>query len=179
MGEVEARHLAALGFHVAIDEPYQHYQFAGRADLLAWDDTRHLLHIENRTRFPDIQAVAGSFNAKRSYLPAVLGERIGIRRWHSVTHVMAAVWSGEVLHAIRIRHATFSSLCPDGPYALLEWWSGKPPATGSSSTLVVLDPAAAGRQRPFVGLADALRARPRYRDYAAVAAASTALSARG
>lgn len=178
MGELEARQLAGWAFHVAIDEPYQHYQFAGRADVLAWDDAGHLLHIENRTRFPDMQAVAGSFNGKRSYLPAVLGDRLGIRRWHSVTHVMAALWSAEALHVIRMRHATFGALCPDGPDAFVGWWSGKPPATGISSTLVVLDPAAAGRQRPMLGLADALRVRPRYRDYAAAAAASTARSAR-
>ena len=54
MGEYEASHLRALGFKVGIDEPYQHYQFAGRADLVAWDvDARAFLHIENGTRFPD------------------------------------------------------------------------------------------------------------------------------
>lgn len=172
MGEFEARHLAALSFHVAIDEPYQHYQFAGRADLLAWDDAGHLLHIENRTRFPDLQAVAGSFNAKRSYLPQVLGERIGTRRWGSVTHVMAGLWSAEVLHAIRIRQATFTALCPDGPDAFLGWWSGTPPASGISSTWVLLDPVQTGRRRPFVGLSDSNRVRQRYRDYAEAAAAT-------
>jgi len=60
MGEFEARHFRALGLAVGIDEPYQHYQFAGRADLIAWDlDRRALLHIENRTRFPDFQQVCG------------------------------------------------------------------------------------------------------------------------
>ena len=34
MGELEARALAGPGRTLAIDEPYQHYQFAGRADLL-------------------------------------------------------------------------------------------------------------------------------------------------
>ena len=48
MGEFEARSLARPGVRVSIDEPYQHYQFAGRADVLAWDD-ENLLHIENRT----------------------------------------------------------------------------------------------------------------------------------
>lgn len=64
MGEAEARHLAALGRAVAVDEPYQHFQFAGRADVLAWDlEGPHLIHIENRTRFPEVQAVAASYNA--------------------------------------------------------------------------------------------------------------------
>ncbi len=35
LGELEAAHLRELGFGVAIDEPYQHYQFAGRADVVA------------------------------------------------------------------------------------------------------------------------------------------------
>ncbi len=48
MGELEARRLRQLGFEVAMDEPYQHFQFAGRADVVAWDRAkRALLHIEN------------------------------------------------------------------------------------------------------------------------------------
>lgn len=55
MGEVEASHLRAIGFRVGIDEPFQHYQFAGRADVVAWSvECEALLHVENRTRFPDI-----------------------------------------------------------------------------------------------------------------------------
>ncbi|HEX5828719.1 MAG TPA: hypothetical protein VFY23_14425 [Candidatus Limnocylindrales bacterium] len=54
MGELEARALQRPGRTIAIGEPYQHYQFAGRADLLAWD-AEDLLHIENRTRFPNLQ----------------------------------------------------------------------------------------------------------------------------
>lgn len=51
MGELLAARMVGHGFPVAIDEPYQHYQFAGRADVLAWDlDARALLHVENRTR---------------------------------------------------------------------------------------------------------------------------------
>ena len=34
MGEIEAGWLRALGYEVAIDHPYQHYQFAGRVHLL-------------------------------------------------------------------------------------------------------------------------------------------------
>jgi hypothetical protein len=91
MGELGADRLAGHGFGIAIDEPYQHYQFAGRADLLAWDlASRSLLHVENRTRFPNLQDAIGSYNAKRQYLPAVMAERFGVRGgFATVTHVMA------------------------------------------------------------------------------------------
>jgi transcriptional regulator with XRE-family HTH domain len=113
MGEFEARGLRVLGYGIGLDEPYQHYQFAGRADLVAWDvKDRALLHIENRTRFPDFQEMAGSFNAKRAYLGRALAARLGFGRWESETHVLAALWSSEVLHAIRLRPDSFRSLCP-------------------------------------------------------------------
>jgi hypothetical protein len=68
MAEFEASQLRAMRYPVGLDEPYQHYQFAGRADLIAWDiEARALLHIENRTRFPDFQEMAGSFNARRAW----------------------------------------------------------------------------------------------------------------
>ena len=113
MGEFEARALAGSGVRVSIDEPYQHYQFAGRADVLAWDD-ENLLHIENRTRFPNLQEAAGSYNAKRQYLAPSIAQRLnlGPRGWRSVTHVMACLWSSEVIHALRLRRATFEALCP-------------------------------------------------------------------
>jgi hypothetical protein len=58
MGEAQTAHLRKLGFEVGLDEPSQHYQFAGRADVIAWSVERAaLLHIENRTRFPDIHEV--------------------------------------------------------------------------------------------------------------------------
>jgi hypothetical protein len=118
MGEVEARRLRELGRPVGVDEPYQHYQFAGRADVVSWDlDARALLHIENRTRFPDFGEMAGAFNAKRAYLGAALAERVGISRWASETHIIAALWSSEVLHAIRLRPESFRALCPDGSAA--------------------------------------------------------------
>jgi transcriptional regulator with XRE-family HTH domain len=79
MGEVEARHLGAFGHMIRLDEPYQHFQFAGRADLVAINpDARALLHLENRTRFPDIQAYAGSWNQKRIYLAPELAKRFGV-----------------------------------------------------------------------------------------------------
>lgn len=170
MGELEAAHLRRLSFPVGIDEPYQHYQFAGRADAVAWDlDRAALLHIENRTRFPDVQETAGSFNAKRAYLGASLADRLGIRRWSSETHVIAALWSAEVLHVLRLREQSFRAICPDPADAFADWWLGTPPVTGAVSAFVVLDPLAAGRQRPFIGLDAAILARPRHRGYADVA----------
>jgi hypothetical protein len=167
MGEVEARHLRELGRPVGVDEPYQHYQFAGRADVVSWDtDARALLHIENRTRFPDFGEMAGAFNAKRAYLGAALADRVGISRWTSETHVIAALWSSEVLHAIRLRPESFRALCPDGSATFAAWWIGQPLPRGMTSTLVVFDPLASSRQRKFVGLDEALTVRPRHRGYA-------------
>jgi transcriptional regulator with XRE-family HTH domain len=180
MGEFEAAHLRPLKFHVGIDEPYQHYQFAGRADVVAWDAaSRALLHIENRTRFPDFQEMAGAYNAKRAYLADALADRTGVTRWASQTHVIAALWSSEVLHALRLRTESFRALCPDGPEALAAWWSGNPPAQGTTSTLIVLDPMASGRQRTFISLDDARTARPRYVGYAEAARRIGALEADG
>lgn len=167
MGELEAAQLRRLGFPVGIDEPYQHYQFAGRADVIAWDPvSRALLHIENRTRFPDFQEMAGAYNAKRAYLADAIAERTGIARWASQTHVIAALWSSEVLHALRLRTESFRSLCPDQSDTFAHWWAGQPPRTGIRSTLIVLDPLATGRERRWIGLDDALSARARYRGYA-------------
>ena len=176
MGDAEARHLRSLGFDVGLDMPYQHYQFAGRADLLAWDrERRSLLHVENRTRFPNLQEAFGSYNAKRAYLATDVAERIGLGGgWRSETHVIAALWSSEVLHSLRLRTASFEAVCPDPPNAFAAWWSGEPPAQSRASCLVVLDPDPGGpaaRRRRFIGLAEAMRAAPRYRDYAAAAQA--------
>lgn len=174
MGELEAGHLRRFGFPLGLDEPYQHFQFAGRADLAAWDlETRALLHIENRTRFPDFQDMAGSYNAKRSYLAETLGNRLGIRRWASQTHVITALWSAEVLHALRRHPESFRTLCPDAPEAFRSWWSGVAQHHRNTSTLVLLDPMASARQRPFIDLEEALdhATRPRYRGYAEAAAA--------
>ena len=139
--------------------------------MLAWDEQeRALLHLENRTRFPNLQEVAGSFNAKRAYLPAAIAQCLGIPRFHTVTHVVVAVWSAEVLHAIRLRDATFRSLCPDPLSAFEAWWAGRVPPAASATTLAILDPLAYGRRRAFVGLDEIATVRPRYRDYAALAA---------
>ena len=174
MGELEAAHLRRLGYQVGIDEPYQHYQFAGRADVVAWDGAaRALLHIENRTRFPDHQETAGSFNSKRAYLGAAIAERAGIGSWRSETHVIAALWSAEVLHALRLRRESFRSICADPPIGFEQWWRGDPPGSGVTSTLIVLDPIASPRQRLFVGLDEAMGTRPRHPGYAAAARAPT------
>lgn len=171
MGELEVRHLRSFGRPVALDEPYQHYQFAGRADLVSWDlPARALLHLENRTRFPDFQETAGAYNAKRAYLGEALAVRLRIPGWRSETHVIVTLWSAEVLHALRLRAASFRALCPDPPDSFAAWWAGELPTTaGRTSALIVLDPLAVGRQRPFIGLDDALVAHPRHRGYAEVA----------
>jgi transcriptional regulator with XRE-family HTH domain len=171
MADFEASHFRGNRLPVGLDEPYQHFQFAGRADFLAWDlEKGSVLHIENRTRFPDFQEMAGSFNAKRSYLGPVLAQRLGLRAWRTETHVIAALWSAEVLHSLRLRAASYRALCPDAPLGFGSWWSGQPPThAGKRSELVVIDPLARGRQRAWIGLEDALTTRPRHRGYADVA----------
>ncbi len=174
MGELEAGRLRTFGLKVAIDEPYQHYQFAGRADVVAWDpEARALLHIENRTRFPNIQEAAGSYNAKRSYLADDLATRWGLGRgWASVTHAIVALWSSEVLHAVRLRAQTFRALCPDEPASFEAWWAGRPATIrGVTSTFLLCDPSHGVRDGyRFATLEEALRVRPRVRDYPDAAA---------
>jgi transcriptional regulator with XRE-family HTH domain len=173
MGEAQAAHLRALCFAVGIDEPFQHYQFAGRADVVAWSaEHRALLHIENRTRFPNLQDSFGSFNAKRNYLGAELATRAGLTHWRSETHVIAALWSGEVLRALRSHRASFASVCPDPPGTFESWWRGEPPATGLCSILIVFDPEKGRRcdRRRWIGLGELASARARYLGYADAAA---------
>jgi len=169
MGEAQAARFHSLGLSVGMDEPYQHYQFAGRADVVAWSvERRALLHIENRTRFPNLQEAFGSFNTKREYLGAELAMRAGVASWRSETHVMAVLWSGEGLHAIRIHRAGFASICPDSGEPFRQWWSGEPPCAGRRSALVVFDPVEGRRcdRKGWVSLAESDGVRPRYRDYA-------------
>ena len=171
MAEIEATHLRALGFEVMLDEPYQHYQFAGRADVIALDrERRALLHLENRTRFPDIQAAIGSYNAKRAYLASELAHRLGIRGGLVfVTHLIVALWSAEVLHTVRLRENSFRSVCPEPPDDFAAWWSGAAPASGgSTSSFILFDPLPARRssRRRWVGLDDLGTVEPRYRGYA-------------
>lgn len=170
MGEVEAVRLQGHGHQVLLDEPYQHFQFAGRADLVAVDRARRaLLHLENRTRFPDVQGFAGSFNAKRAYLARDLAQRLGIPGgFRSETHVVVVLWSAEVLRVLRLREATFRSTCPDPPDRFATWWSGEPVPAGRSSSLVILDPLPGRRatRRRWAGLDDIRLVEPRYRGYA-------------
>lgn len=168
MGELEAAHLAGLGYEVAMDEPYQHYQFAGRADVAAWDrTTRALLHIENRTRFPNVQEALGSYGAKRAYLGRALAERLEIPGgWVSETHVMVALWSSEVIHVIRQREASFGASCPDRPDGLRAWWAGDVAGLrGITSSLALLDPTP-GVRNAYRFTDHHQRTRPRYRGYA-------------
>ncbi len=169
MTETIAARMHGRGFPVATDEPYQHFQFAGRADLVAWDpEAAALLHCEQRTRLPNIQDTAGTFNAKRAYLADALAARLGIRRgFRSVTHVIVLLWSSEVLHTLRLRPETFRALAPDGAVPFEEWWSGSPSA-GLHTGLVVFDPVPGGRsdRRRWIDLEQALTVRPRYNGYA-------------
>lgn len=172
MGEYEVGMLEPFGYRISIDHPYQHYQFAGRADVLAWStESRALLHIENRTRFPNLQEAAGSFNAKCQYLAPVLARQLRLQGFTSQVHVMAVLWSSEVLHSLRLKKASFRALCPDDSTMFMAWLGGEPARSGVSRALVLLDPFAVDRQDAFAGLSDALSgARPRVRGYSEAAA---------
>jgi len=177
MGEFEVARFRKLGFGTRVDEPYQHFQFAGRGDAVAWSAEGALRHIENKTEFRDLQDAFGAFSAKRAYLGRELAERLGVKRWTSHTHVMAVLPSVEALRAIRRHRASFSSVCPDPPGSFVAWWSGRPPGSGSHSTLVVLDPIETGKApaavpaQRWIGLEDIDSAKPRYRNYKEAAAA--------
>lgn len=178
MGEIEASHFRKLGFEIRLDEPYQHYQFAGRADAAVIDrERRALLHLENRTRFPDTQGFLGSWNSKRAYLAEDLTRRLELEGgWRSIDHVVVALWSAEVLHALRLRTETFRSACPDGPEGFVAWWSGSPPEPGVRASLVVFDPVTGMRssRRRWIGLKDVRSVDARYRGYAEALAALAA-----
>ncbi|MFN8519577.1 MAG: helix-turn-helix transcriptional regulator [Chloroflexota bacterium] len=173
MGEAQAATLQRQGMPVRLDEPWQHYHFSGRADLISWNPAwEALLHIENRTRYPDVQDSVGRFNAKRSYLATALWRALGFRRPPTTeVHVMVAIWSSEVLRVIRRDPATFRATCPDPPQAYLDWLSGIPPTRTRVTTFVLFDPFATGRRRRFLDLESALDgARARIHDYAEAAA---------
>jgi len=174
MGEVEAALLRRHARDLSLDEPYQHFQFAGRADLVSWTrEPAALLHMENRTRFPNFGEAFGAFNAKRRWLAPALAERLGVRHgFESVTHVLAALWTSEVLHEVRMHPSGFRAICPDGPAAFRAWMEDDRIPPGVTSTFVLLDPVPGGRshRRPWVDL-EALRVRPRYAGYAEALAA--------
>jgi hypothetical protein len=86
---------------------------------------------------------------------------------------MVALWSAEVLHSIRLRQSTFTALCPDPDDRFLAWLDGVPPIDGLSSSFVLLDPFASGRQASLIGLERALAGvKPRVRDYREAARAA-------
>jgi len=79
---------------------------------------------------------------------------------------MVGLWSAEVIHSVRLRAATFRALFPDPDDGLAAWLRGEPPTTGRSSSFVLLDPFAHGRQVRTIGLERVLAgAKPRIRGY--------------
>lgn len=157
MGELEAAHLLARGFKVAVDLPWQHYRFGGRADIVAWDVRRRaLLHIENKTQLPDVQDAIGRFAEKRAFLGCATWEGCGFAGPPLVeTHVMVALWSSEVIDVVRRSPAMFRATFPAPPDAFDTWWTGEVPAT-TTAAFVVLDPFATGRTTRFASLRDVL-----------------------
>lgn len=167
MGEVLARRFGAAHREVLIDEPYQHFQFAGRGDLVVVD--RHRLafgHTEHKTSLPNIGEAAGSFNAKCTWLAEEVGRRRGIGRFASESHTLVLLWSVEIMEVVRRRTSTFRALGPDGSTPFEAWWSGAP-LPGRHRGLVLFDPVDRGPAvRRWVDLDTALDLRPRYRGYA-------------
>jgi transcriptional regulator with XRE-family HTH domain len=163
-----ARH-AGPGRLATADEPFQHYQFAGRADLAVIDPTGpDLLHHEVKTAIPNVGELAGSWNVKRQYLARVLAERHGIRGgFRSVTHVLTIAWTADCLRVLRLHAATFRTLGPDDPIGFTAWWEGGVPASpGSAASVVLLDPIQRPRAVPWIGIKALASVRPRHAGYA-------------
>jgi hypothetical protein len=82
--------------------------------------------------------------------------------------VIVALWSAEVLHAIRIHKVSFASVCPDPRDAFDAWWREGSPAADTHRILVVFDPVQGLRRdrRRWLSSRELEGARPRYRDYA-------------
>jgi hypothetical protein len=172
MAEVELSLIARHGYEQHVDVPWQHYQFAGRADVVVWDPERSaLLHVENKTQLPDVQDAIGRFNGTRTYLwRSMRDDLAGPLRPRSETHVFVALWSSEVLRVVRRHAATFRATWPDPPELVDAWLRGDPPSSGRAAAFVLMDPFATGRQRRWVGLEAALgEVRPRVAGYAAAA----------
>jgi transcriptional regulator with XRE-family HTH domain len=165
-----ARH-AAPGRLVTADEPFQHYQFAGRADLVVIDPAGpDLLHHEVKTAIPNVGELAGSWNVKRQYLARALAERHAIRSgFRSVTHVLTIAWTADCLRVLRVRAATFRTLGPDDPIGFATWWEGRVPASrGSVASVILLDPIQRTRAAPWTGIETLASVRPRHSGYAEV-----------
>ena len=166
-----AARYSAQGRIVAVDEPFQHYQFAGRADLAVVDLTGpDLLHQEVKTAIPNVGELAGAWNVKRQYLGRLLAERHGLAKgFRSVTHVLTIAWTAECLHVLRLRAATIRALGPDTTEAFGAWWGGVGPArSGTTSSVILLDPVERPRAVAWVGLEAAGTVRARHVGYAAL-----------
>lgn len=160
---------SAQGRRVGADEPFQHFQFAGRADVTAVDPGGpDLLHHEVKTAMPNVGELAGAWNVKRQYLAGALADRLAIRGgFRSVTHVLTIAWTAECLHVARLREATLRSLGPDGPDAFARSWDGaRPAAAAVTSTVVVFDPIERSRLPAWAPIGALATLRPRHRDYA-------------
>lgn len=167
--EALAARYAAQGRLVGADEPFQHFQFAGRADVTAVDPVGpDLLHHEVKTAIPNVGELAGAWNVKRQYLAQALADRHAIRGgFRSVTRVLTIAWTADCLHVLRLRGATIRSLGADAPDAFARWWDGaRPVATGITSTVVVFDPVERPRAPAWAPLDDLGALRPRHRGYA-------------
>jgi len=167
--ETLAARYAAQGRIVVADEPFQHFQFAGRADVTAVDPAGpDLLHHEVKTALPNVGELAGAWNVKRQYLARVLAERHGFRHgFGSVTHVLTVAWTADCLRVLRLRGATFRSLGPDPPEAFARWWEGgRPDARRITSTIVIFDPIDRPRAPTWASLRHHGADRPRHRGYA-------------
>ena len=167
MAEVQARRFGTASRQVLIDEPYQHFRFAGRGDLVVVDRARSALHhSENKTRIVNVGELSGSFNAKCRWLGGDVAERSGVRRFTSESHTLVLLWSEEVLAVARMLGRTLRALGPHGTGAFGAWWDGIPPV-GVHRGIVVLDPIDRGTAQPqWIGLDEALETRSRYRGYA-------------
>lgn len=169
MVELLAARYAERGRWVGTDEPFQHFQFAGRADLAVIDPTGpDLLHHEVKTAIPNVGELAGAWNVKRQYLAGALAARYGYAAgFRTVTHVLTLAWTGECLRVLRLRAATICSLAPDDTIAFEAWWARTPPVrTGTIATAILLDPIARPRATPWIGLDGAPTCRPRHAAYA-------------
>jgi transcriptional regulator with XRE-family HTH domain len=170
MVEALAARYAAQGRVVTVDEPFQHYQFAGRADLAVVDPAGpDLVHHEVKTAVPNVGELAGAWNVKRQYLARVLADRHGLRvGFRSVTHVLTIAWTAECLHVVRLRESTFRALGPDSTEPFDRWWKGTSPGPGVTSAVVLLDPVERPRAPAWAGLEGARTVRSRHAGYAAL-----------
>ena len=154
---------------VGADEPFQHFQFAGRADVTAVDTAGpDLLHHEVKTAIVNVGELAGAWNVKRQYLARALADRYAIRGgFRAVTHVLTIAWTADCLRVLRLREATLRSLGPDVPGPFARWWDGgRPEAPATTSIVIVLDPLERPRAPAWAPLQDLGALRPRHRSYA-------------